>query len=315
MGKDYYKILGVQKGASIEEIKKAYRNLALKYHPDRNPNKKEAEEKFKEINEAYAVLSNPEKRKKYDMLGSEGFGRQFSQEEIFRDFDMENVFRDFGSIFEGAGFGKNPFSFFYETKKEGKKRGFDFGGFENIFGGSQKRSHRSVKGEDITMPLHITFHESIFGGVREIPLPSEKRHERVKVKIPAGINTGQKLRLQGKGKESIFGGMPGDLYLEIVVGPHSQFRREKNDIHTDCEVPLTTAILGGEVEVQTLDGVKKIKIHSGTQNNTKVRIAGYGVPYSEGKRGDFYIAIKVKIPEKLSPEDKKLFETLKKHGY
>src|SRR4030066_968098 len=208
--RDYYHILGVNKNASGEEIKRAYRKLAMKYHPDKNPNRKEAEERFKEINEAYAVLSDKEKRKQYDTFGAEGFRQRFTQEDIFRGFDFDEIL---SSFFGGRG--KREF-------RSGGKGGFDFG---DLFGQTTYRDTGRMpqKGEDILYELTISLEESAFGGEEKISYRKNGKMEEVSVKIPRGIPSGKKLRLAGKGMEGKNGGPTGGLYLPISVREHSIF--------------------------------------------------------------------------------------------
>jgi len=321
--KDYYEILGVSKNATEEELRKAYRQLALKYHPDRNHGDKAAEEQFKYINEAYAVLSDKEKRKQYDQVGSEGFHQRFSQEDIFRNFN-------FGDIFSNFGFGPNDiFESLFGTRR-GKSRvksTVDFDGFHSgssgPFGGGTESHYdftgvprgEPKRGQDLTANLNISFYESIKGGERTFPIQTFGRREEIKVAIPPGINHGQQLRLKGKGAPSSSGGAPGDLYLTIQVGKDPLFWREGNDIYTEKEISLTDAMLGTTVEVPTLDAKKKIKIKPLTHPGTKIRLKGFGVPSTQGKsHGDLYIVIKVRFPKNLSDKQKELVVSLKEQG-
>ncbi|HXC93788.1 MAG TPA: DnaJ domain-containing protein, partial [Geobacteraceae bacterium] len=231
--KDYYEILGLKKGASPEEIKKAFRKLAVKFHPDKNPGDKKAEDRFKEINEAYAVLSDPEKKSQYDQFGSTGFHQRYSQEDIFRGFNANDIFREFnlGSddvfsrIFGGGG-------------------GFRQGGGRNM----------TRKGQDFEMEFPLSFLEAFTGGEKRVSFSREGRSEEVSVKIPAGIDSGARLRLAGKGGTGIGGGPNGDLYLDVVVRPDQKYRREGNDIIMPEQVPFSQACLGGSLDVATLDG-------------------------------------------------------------
>ncbi|MBM4386420.1 MAG: J domain-containing protein [Deltaproteobacteria bacterium] len=313
-GKDYYQILGVPKGASIEEIKKAYRKLAMKYHPDRNPGNKEYEEKFKEINEAYAVLSDANKRKQYDTFGAEDFGRRYSSEDIFSGFD-------FGSIFEEMGYGGDLFSSFFGTGKKGRagRSGFrvEFGGspFEGFGGGGFKHAGaQEMNGQDIETGIRISFHESIYGGERVLNVAPQSGGGRIEIKIPAGIESGKRLRIKGKGSPSPFGGRSGDLYVKILVEPDPVFEREGSDLSCGAKISLTTAVLGGAAEIPTLEGKKSVKIKPGTQNGTRIRLNGLGAPDGSGGRGDLYARVIVEIPEKLTAEEVKLFEKLRAMG-
>ena len=300
--RDYYNILGVNKNASNEELKRAYRKLAMKYHPDRNPNRKEAEERFKEINEAYAVLSDKEKRKQYDTFGAEDFRQRFTQEDIFRGSDFEEIL---SSLFGGRG--KREFRY-------GGRGGFDFG---DLFGQTayQDMGRMPQKGEDILYELTISLEESAFGGEKRISYRKNGKIEEVSVKIPRGIPPGKKLRLAGKGMEGKNGGPPGDLYLQINIKDHPFFSREEDDLIVEKEINFSDAVMGTSVEVPTLEGKKIVKIPPGTQSHTKMRLKGLGVPHFRGEgRGDEYVKVIVKVPKKLTEKSRKLIEELVKEG-
>jgi curved DNA-binding protein len=301
--KDYYHILGVAKNASDEEIKKAYRKLAMKYHPDRNPNKKEAEERFKEINEAYAVLSDKEKRKQYDTFGAEGFQQRFSQEDIFRGFDFDEIL---SSLFGGRG--RRDFRF-------GGQSGVDFGDFFGRQGGYQDAGRMSQRGEDIVYEMAISLEEAAFGGEKRISYRKNGRLEEVSVKIPRGFPSGKKLRLAGKGKEGRNGGSPGDLYLQVTVREHPLFSQEGDDLIVEKEINFSEAVLGTTIEVPTLEGMKKVKVPPGTQSHTKMRLKGLGMPHFQGEgKGDEYVKVIVKIPKKVSEKSRVLIQDLAKEG-
>ncbi len=301
--KDYYSILGVAKNASDEEIKKAYRKLAMKYHPDRNPNKKEAEERFKEINEAYAVLSDKEKRKQYDTFGAEGFQQRFTQEDIFRGFDFDEILSGlFGSR------GRREFRY-------GGRGGFDFGDLFGKQGGYQDAGRMPQRGEDIVYEMSISLEEAAFGGEKRISYRKNGKIEEVSVKIPQGIPSGKKLRLSGKGMGGRNGGPPGDLYLQVSIREHPVFSREGDDLIVEKEINFSDAVLGTTVEVPTLEGVKKVKIPSGTQSHTKMRLKGLGIPHFQGEgRGDEYVKVIVRIPKKVSEKNRELIQELAKEG-
>jgi len=336
--KDYYEILGVTRSATQEEIKKAYRKMALKYHPDRNPDNKEAEEKFKEASEAYEVLSDPEKRQIYDQFGHEGLrGTGFTG---FRGF--EDIFSSFGDIFG------------------------DFFGF-----GGRPRSG-PIRGDDLRYDLEISFEEAAFGkeveleiprtvkceacggsgakpGTRPIPCPAcggrgqvtrsqgffsisttcptcqgtgqiipepcsacqgtgrVKQKRKVSLKIPAGVDTGSRLRLRGEGEAGGRGGPPGDLYVVIHVTPHESFERNGDDIFCKIPISFTTASLGGKIEVPTLDGSETIQIKRGTQSGEVFRLKGKGFPRLQGYgRGDEIIQVTVSVPKKLTKRQEEL---------
>jgi len=310
--KDYYKILGVSRDASLEEIKKAYRRLALKYHPDRNPGDKEAEEKFKEINEAYAVLSDPEKRKQYDMFGAEGFRQRFTEEEIFRGFDIGDLLKDLGfstsdifSVIFGTGRGGPRVRYTtFTTGPYGEV--FDFG----------PRGPQGQRGQDLETELSVTLEEVTRGGERVLTLRRpEGGEETIAVKIPPGVRDGQKLRIAGKGAPGFGGGPPGDLYVRVRVLPHPLFRREGDDIHLEREINFSEACLGTTIEVPTLDGPKVVKVPPGTPSGAKLRLRGLGLPRLKRRgRGDAYVTVKVRVPKSLSPEQKEAIEGLKRLG-
>ena len=296
--RDYYDILGVNKNASGEEVKRAYRKLAMKFHPDRNPNKKEAEERFKEVNEAYAVLSDKEKRKQYDTFGKEGFHQRFSQEDIFRGFDFDEIL---SSLFGGKGRRE------FRSKGRG---GFDFGDF---FGGQtyQNMGRMSQRGEDVIYELAISLEEAAFGAEKRISYRKNGRIEELSVKIPPGITSGKKLRVAGKGMEGKNGGPPGDLYLQISIKEHSTFSREGDSLIVEKEISFSEAALGTTIEVPTLDGMKKVKIPPGTQSHTKMRLKGLGLPHFQGEgKGDEFVKVTVRVPKKLTEKGRKLIDEL-----
>jgi curved DNA-binding protein len=299
--KDYYEMLGVSKTASDDEIKRAYRKLAMKYHPDKNANKKEAEERFKELNEAYAVLSDKEKRKQYDTFGKEGFHQRFSQEDIFRGFDFDDIF---SSLFGGRA---------RRESRAGGRGGVDFG---DIFSRAYQGGGRaSQKGEDALYELPITLEEAAFGGEKRISIPKNGKVEEINVKIPAGIPSGKKLRVTGKGMEGRSGGLAGDLYLQISIRPHPVFDREGDDITVEKEIGFSEAVLGTTIEVPTLEGTKKVKIPPGTQSHTKMRLKGLGVSHFQGTgKGDEYVKVIVRIPKRVTDKSRKLIEELSKEG-
>mgnify|MGYP001050130921 CR=1 FL=1 len=306
MAEDYYNILGIGKAATADEIKKAYRKLALKLHPDKNPGNKEAEEKFKKINEAYAVLSDTTKRKEYDQFGStDSFKQRFSQEDIFRDFDLNEILRDLGFGFGGAGQRRQAYS-----PPQGDP-------FSSFFGAGQRSYNRMPqKGEDLYYNISITLEESVFGVEKKIALQKQERLEEVNVKIPKGINSGKKLRLMGKGTPGLSGGPAGDLYLEISILPHPIFARDGNDIYIEKSINFTQAVLGTAVDIPTVDGsLKRIKVPAGTQGNTKIRLKGFGVPATKNSpAGDQYVKISINVPKKLNDQQIKLIKELAETG-
>lgn len=315
-GKDYYKILEISKSASPEEIKKAYRKLALKYHPDQNKGDKTAEAKFKEISEAYAVLSDPEKKKNYDMFGAEGFQNKFSQEDIFRGFDFNSIFSEFG--FGGSGRGASPFSQFFggmggAGKYQHNNSGSPFG---SCGGGGCHSQTQNPKGADLIYELSMPLEEVIQTTDKVISYQVNGRPEKVSVKVPAGISDGKKLRLKGKGNPSPYGGQSGDLYIKIKIMNHPIFRRENDNLYSKHEINFSEAILGTDLEIPTIDKkLLKLKIPPGTQNNAKFRLKAYGLPRSNGGgRGDAYAEINIKIPKKLNKKQKSLVKSLSEAG-
>jgi curved DNA-binding protein len=301
--KDYYKILGVDKRASEREIKRAYRKLARQYHPDLNPGNKQAEERFKVVGEAYEVLSDPEKRHKYDQLGTSYFRWQqhggdprgfdwsqwFTQQPGSRRTRVE--FGDLDDLFGGAGFS-------------------DF--FQSVFGGmgGQPRSGQRIrqKGRDYEQAVEISLEEVARGTQRVL----EADGERMTVKIPPGVKTGSKVRVAGKGGRGIGGGPAGNLYLRVAVAAHPVFERQGDDLHCDVPLDLYTAVLGGETEVPTLDGRVRLKVPAGTQGGRTFRLKGKGLPNlrDRGKRGDLYARARITLPTKLSRKERALFEQL-----
>lgn len=300
--KDYYEILGVAKGTSEDDIKKAYRKLAKKYHPDKNPGNKEAEEKFKLISEAYAVLSDKSKRQEYDTYGMGGFQQRYSEEDIFKGANFGDLFRDLGF---GGG---DIFSMIFGRQggRAGRQRSqsYDFGDYIT-------REQQPARDLDLNYELEIPFMDAIRGTDKRISFATQHGTEDVNIKIPQGIATGKKLRLQGKGNRDPRTGRFGDLYITVKVGEHPVFKRVGNDIHMTKEIGLTEALLGTTVEVSTIDGAKVVKIPAGAK---KVRLKGLGVSDMKGNRGDQYIETEVELPKKLTDRQKVLIEELRKEG-
>lgn len=307
---DYYKTLGVSKNASQEEIRDAFRKLARQYHPDANKDDTSAEEKFKQINEAYQVLSDPEKRRKYDQFGAawQQYTHDGGRPEDFnwgqwagrptggtytRTVNLEDLEDLFGG--RGGFGGGSGFSDFFETL------------FGRGMGSSQTRPRG---GRDLEQEVEITLEEAFNGAVRVFERPDGTRME---VKIPKGVRTGSKVRVAGQGSKSTYGGQPGDLFLRIKVAPHPLFKREKDDLKITVPVDLYTAILGGEVEVPTLGRPVQLKVPPLTQNGKTIRLRGLGMPKVKNpdQRGDMYVTLEVKLPTRLSADEKKLFEQLR----
>jgi molecular chaperone DnaJ len=354
--KDYYETLGIPKDAAKEQIKDAYRKLAMQYHPDRNKSP-DAEEKFKEISEAYAVLSDEAKRKQYDTLGQTGFGQQYSSEDIFRGTDFDSIFRDIGS-------------------------NFGFGDIFDFFSGRSDFRRRNEKGRDLAYELQVTLEEAARGVEKEIEIPRiekcevchgtgaspgtspktctrcrgtgqvqkvqasgfarfvqittcpicrgagkviespcrecrgngiARRDRKIEVKVPAGIDEGYQLRLEGQGDALSNEGQPGDLYVQIQIAPHSYFHREGNDLFYELTIGYPQAALGTEVNIPTLEGYTSLKIPAGTQPGGIIKLGGKGMPkLNSYGRGDFLVHVNVSVPKKLTSRQKELLDELAK---
>jgi DnaJ-class molecular chaperone len=314
--KDYYATLGVSKTATDKELKQAYRKLARKFHPDVNPGDKAAEARFKEINEAYEVLGDGEKRRKYDELGANwrqyeqagaagaGFGqgwppgagapggggyRTVTPEEMEDLFGGESPFSDFFTTF----FGTAP----REGKRGGRGRG------------------RERTGSDLEHPIQLTLDEAFHGTTRRLSLKQGGHTRTIDVRIPAGVRDGARVRVSGEGEAGVGGGKAGDLYLRVELQPHERFERRGNDLHTTASVPVTTAVLGGEARIDTLDGRSlPFRIPPTTQNGQVMRLKGHGMPARGGsdERGDLYVKVHVQTPKSLTPEQREHYEALAK---
>ncbi len=312
--KDYYKVLGVSKNASQDEIKKVYRKLARKYHPDANPDNPGAEEKFKEIGEAYEVLKDPEKRKKYDQLGSNwkqyanaGWPGGGSRGAYTRDFNGT------GFSFEDLGGG---FSDFFEMFFGRSSKGSGFSNFGSQFGGQkQKARSQAMKGQNLQSSMTITLREAYFGTRRSLRLQKGGSTRTVNVKIPKGIKSGGKIRITGEGSPGQTGGPSGDLYLVINISKHPFFTRKGDNMH--CEVPVTLkeAFYGGKIDIPTFDGKVMAKLPPKTQGGKSLRLKGKGMPKLKGSgNGDLYAKIRMVIPQNLNKQQEKALEELEK-GY
>lgn len=308
MTEDYYDLLGINKNASGSEIKKAYRKLAKKYHPDKNPDDKQAEAMFKKISESYAVLSDKKKRAQYDRFGHDRFRQKFSHEDIFGG-NAKDIFSEFG-------FGDEMFSqIFRGAGARGRVR-FDTsgmgGGFNinDIFGQSGP-----MRGQDMTANMTISFREAIDGGERNISFQNATGTKTLAVKIPPGIESGKKLRIKGKGAPGAQGGSPGDVYIVIKVSDDPVFKREGADLFVEAPVHYSTLILGGSITVPTLNGERDLKVGQGADPAKKMRIKGAGAPKLRGHgKGDLYVTLKINVPSKLTKNQKELMSKLADAG-
>jgi len=330
-GKDYYGTLGVGRTASEKEIKQAFRRLARKHHPDVNPGDATAEEKFKKISEAYEVLSDKDKRKKYDRFGdqwqhADQFAKGGGRGAPFQGADSGDIFGGGGRTYSHSygGGGEDLGSLLDELMRGGGRTG------------THSRRTQPRRGRDIKQPVEITLEEAFSGTSRLLSLKSEEgcatcrssgriqntlcsvcqgsgvvsRTKRLEVKIPAGVNTGSRVRIAGKGGEG-YGGASGDLHLIVTVKPHPLFERQGDDLYVNVDIPLTTAVLGGEVKVSTLKGNLELKIPPETQNGRTFRLAGQGMPHpGKTSRGDLKARVNVALPTNLSIEEKELFQKL-----
>jgi molecular chaperone DnaJ len=294
--KDFYAILGVAKDASADEIKKTYRKLAMQYHPDRNPGK-DGEDKFKEVGEAYSVLSDPTKRAEYDKL---------------RDAIRSGAGR-YGGFPGGGGFNVSDFGFDGEFNVEdllsqlfGGAAG-GRGGFSTIFGGGQPRVRR---GRDVETVTHLSFEEAAEGAERTVRFDLPEGRKEVKVRVPAGVTDGQRIRVRGRGETGGQGGESGDLYVRVSVAPHKIFARKGNDLTMNLPITFAEAALGSEVKVPTLNGPVTLKVPAGTTSGKTFRLRGKGIARKDGTKSDLLATVQVAVPQKLSKKQKELIEEL-----
>jgi curved DNA-binding protein len=292
---DYYKVLGISKNATASDIKKAYRKMARKYHPDVNPNDKEAEKKFKEINEANEVLSDPENRKKYDE-----YGKDWKHAEEFAKAKQQRSSQRRYAESTGGGFGDEGFSDFFESMFGGRRTASGPG-----FGGAVK-----FKGQDYNAQLQLDLKDVYRSHKRTLTIDGKN----IRLTIPAGVEHGQVIKIKGHGGEGVNGGPKGDLFIEFSILNTTAFRRNKSDLYKTVVLDLYTAVLGGEITVDTFEGKVKLTVKPGSQNGTKVKLKGKGFPVykKEGSFGDLFITYEVKIPERLSEREKELFQQLAK---
>ena len=319
--KDYYATLGVAKTATEKDIKQAYRKLARKTHPDVNPGDKTAEARFKSINEAYEVLGDPDKRRKYDELGAnwrqyeqaqqqgragpfgdgawtvnvgggEGGSRTMTEDEMRQIFGDQDPFSDFFHAFFGGG----------PPDAQGRAP-------------RQGRAARAKRGRDVEQDLELTLEDAFHGATRRFAIKHEGHTRSVDVRIPAGVNDGSRVRVTGEGEHGAGGAAAGDLYLRVHLLPHPRFERRGRDLHVHVHLPVTTAVLGGEVEVPSIDGKHlRLKVPPTTQNGQVLRLKGHGMPAvrRQDDRGDLYATVDVRLPRSLTPEQTDLYEALKR---
>ncbi|HLF76158.1 MAG TPA: J domain-containing protein [Dehalococcoidia bacterium] len=303
MATNYYETLGVSRGASDKEIRSAYRKLARKHHPDVNPNDKASESRFKEINAAYDVLSDADKRKKYDKYGD----------------NWEHA-----DEIERAQRGRGPGGFYYNTSGGGPEVRFGdevdlgelFGGIFGRRGGGGAARQTRARPQPTEQPVDVTLEEAFSGTTRMLVTEGDHGDQRrIEVKIPAGVDSGSRVRIAGEGRAG-FNGQRGDLFLITSVRPDNRFERRGDDLYVDVDAPLTTAALGGEVEVKGIDKKVALKIPAGTQNGQTFRLGGLGMPRlgAPSSRGDLYARIKARLPKEIDVETRQLFEQLKERG-
>lgn len=303
--KDYYKVLGVARTASDDEIKKAFRKLARQYHPDVAKDKVKAEERFKDINEAYEVLGDPEKRKKYDTLG-ENWNRTQPPPQSSEEFQ-----------FGGTGF-SDFFEHFFGGSRRGGFSGFETFDFDNANGGAGGRRRRNFnqRGTDIEGDIMVTLQEAVQGSVRTVslqhvdPQTGRPTSQTFRVRVPPGVQEGQLIRVAGKGEAGVGQGGPGDLYLRVRFARHPDFQVRGSDLLYDLDLAPWEAVLGTEVSVPTVDGTVSVRIPAGTVQGQQLRVRGKGLPKAGGSPGDLFVQVKVQVPPQVSKEEKQLWEDL-----
>ncbi|MCZ4319559.1 J domain-containing protein [Aequorivita viscosa] len=296
---DYYKVLGLNKSATTADIKKAYRKLARKFHPDLNPNDTAAQQKFQQVNEANEVLSDPDKRKKYDQ-----YGKDWQHADAFEEAKKQQRAQGFGGqrtySSGGQGFDESQFSDFFESM---------FGGGGGFSGGGRRQTAQ-FKGQDLNATLRLNLTDVLESQKQTISIGDKK----IRLTIPAGVEDGQTIKIKGYGGEGMQGGPKGDLYITFEIFNNTQFKRLESDLYSTKEISLYTALLGGEITADTLTGKVKLKVKPETQNDTKVKLKGKGLPKykKENQHGDLYITYKIALPKNLSEKEKELFTELSK---
>jgi curved DNA-binding protein len=298
---DYYKILGLDKNATQDEIKKAYRKLARKHHPDLNPNDKEAHQRFQQINEANEVLSDPEKRKKYDK-----YGKDWAHADQFEQARQQQESAYSGQGFGGQGFGGG------QTYTGNFDEGMFSDFFESMFGGAGRaggrRGRAQFRGQDYQAELHLSLRDAYTTHKQTLTVNGKN----IRITIPAGVENGQVIKITGHGGPGMNGGPAGDLYITFAIQNDTQYKRSGNDLYTTVDLDLYTAVLGGDMTIDTLDGKVKLKVKPETQNGSKVRLRGKGFPVykKEGQFGDLFVTYSIKIPTNLTEKQKQLFREL-----
>lgn len=302
---DYYKLLELDKSATQADIKKAYRRLARKYHPDLNPNDKEAQQKFQQINEAHEVLSDAEKRKKYDQ-----YGKDWQHADQFEQARKQQASGGFGG---GGNYGNQAGGYSYSGNFD-EDTFSDF--FEEMFGGRARAQGAGrgarFRGQDFNAELQLRLSDIYSSNKHTLTVNGKN----IRLTIPAGVENGQTIKIKGHGGPGMQGGPKGDLYITFNILNDTPFRREKENLYATEEIKLTTAVLGGEIEIKTFDGKAKLNVKPGTSSGTKIKLKGKGFPKykKEGQYGDLFITYKVKVPEQLTDEQKRLFQELEKTG-
>jgi curved DNA-binding protein len=313
--KDYYETLGVPRNASDADIKRAFRRLAREYHPDVAKDKKRAEEKFKEINEAYEVLSDPEKRKRYDELGANWkAGAEFRPPPGWEQFTGGRAYRTTGpggEAFEFQ-FGGTGFSDFFETLFGSMGRGR--GGFRRATPFADEDEEFAARGRDIEGDILVTLEEAMRGSVRSVTVRHNSHVRTYQVKIPPGVTEGQRLRLAGRGETGAGGGAAGDLYLRVRLAKHPDFEVEDHNLIYEADLAPWEAVLGTNLSVPTLTGRVNIKIPPGTQSGQKLRVRGRGLPNRDGGHGDLIVVARIVVPERVTDSERKLWEHLQRES-